>query len=212
MDSACRLNTCPDTVTIDFARLTNPRSTLMTCAGAVALELPNLAMIVLLPAMVPVKVTVYVLFLLPFAELKVPFVLLVPPTFNATASPPLVYRLSWGSSACNVMMKLLPDWTESDDTITNDFDTFVGTGVTVMTCAVATQGHDLAYAILDGYDNEIQVDVTTPGGDPQMNSVSHKWLSPSLSNTQRVVGRHEWYLRSASFRASSRTQFDSASI
>ena len=73
-------------------------------AGAVEVTSipPIVAVTVLLPSMVPVKVAAYVPFLLSLTALNVPWPPLVLPNPNATVKPPVVSWLPAASSACNV--------------------------------------------------------------------------------------------------------------
>ena len=104
-------------------------------AGDVTAAPPIVAVIVLLPAVVPVKVAVYVPFLLSVTALNVP--LPVPlPSANTTFKPPAVSLLPTASSACSVTVSVLPETTPADDSVTNEFEKLAAPGVTVIAGAV----------------------------------------------------------------------------
>jgi hypothetical protein len=125
-----------DNVTTDFAKLNGPGVTLIEGAVEVTAEPSIVAVIELLPAIVPVNVAVYVPLSLSVTGPIVPWPPLVLPSAKSTFSPPVVSLLPAASSACNVIVEVLPDAMLPEDNVTTELAKLTGPGVTVIEGAV----------------------------------------------------------------------------
>jgi hypothetical protein len=116
--------------TIEFEREAAPGVTVIVgIVEVTAAAFIVAASVVAVPAVDPVKTTVYVPLLLSTTEPKLPFE--VPPDFETTTvSPPLVSGFAFASFAVTVTVEVAPDWIEAALTETVDCASERAPGVT----------------------------------------------------------------------------------